>query len=49
VRVGDTVTARVTVDEVVPEKKRVILTTVCTVGDTVVVEGEALMMVSIQR
>jgi len=49
VRVGDTVTARVTVNEVMPEKKQVVLTTVCTVGDTVVVEGEALMMVSIQR
>jgi 3-hydroxybutyryl-CoA dehydratase len=49
VRVGDTVTARVTVKEVMPEKKRVVLTTVCTVGETVVVEGEALMMVSIQR
>lgn len=49
VRVGDTVTARVTVKELMPEKKRVVLTTVCTVGETVVVEGEALMMVSIQR
>ena len=49
VRVGDTVTARVTVKELMREKKRVVLTTVCTVGKTVVVEGEALMMVSIQR
>jgi 3-hydroxybutyryl-CoA dehydratase len=49
VRVGDTVTARVTVKELMPEKNRVVLTTVCTVGETVVVEGEALMMVSIQR
>lgn len=49
VRIGDTVTARVTVKEIMPEKKRVVLTTVCTVGKTVVVEGEAMMMVSIQR
>jgi len=49
VRVGDTVAARVTVKELMPAKKRVVLTTVCTVGETVVVEGEALMMVSLQR
>ncbi len=42
VRVGDTVVARVTVKEVMPEKRRVLTETVCTVGDTVVVEGEAL-------
>lgn len=44
VRIGDTVTARVVVKELIPEKKRAVLTTVCSVKDTVVVEGEALVM-----
>ncbi|MGQ9366953.1 MaoC family dehydratase [Azospirillum sp. ST 5-10] len=45
VRVGDTVTARATVTEIVPEKRRVVMRTVCTTGETVVLEGEALLMV----
>lgn len=45
VRAGDTVTARATVTEVIPEKRRVVVRTVCTVGETVVIEGEALLMV----
>ena len=45
VRVGDTVTARATVTEIIPEKRRVVMRTVCTVGETVVLEGEALLMV----
>ncbi len=45
VRSGDTVTARATVTEVIPEKKRCLIRTVCTVGETVVLEGEALLMV----
>ncbi len=45
VRVGDTVTARVTVKELMPEKRRARLETVCTVGDTMVIEGEALVHV----
>lgn len=45
VRIGETVTARVTVKQVIPEKKRAVLETVCTVKDNVVVEGEALVMV----
>lgn len=44
VRPGDTVTATVTVKSVVAEKRRVVLDTVCRVGDTVVIEGEATMM-----
>jgi len=44
VRPGDTVKATVTVKEVFAEKNRVALDTVCTVGDTVVIEGECLMM-----
>ena len=44
VRIGDTVTAICTVREVLPEKRRVIFDCVCKVGDTVVMEGEALVM-----
>ena len=41
---GETVHAKVTVKELNPEKRRVTLTTVCTVGGKVVVDGEALVM-----
>jgi 3-hydroxybutyryl-CoA dehydratase len=44
VRPGDTVTATVTVKEVVVEKKRAVLETVCTVGGKPVIEGEATVM-----
>ena len=44
VRPGDTVHATVTVKELMPEKRRVSLTTVCTVGGKVVIDGEALVM-----
>jgi len=44
VRPGDTVRARVTVKEVIAEKGRVVLDTVCTVGDKVVIDGEATLM-----
>ncbi|MGE5491856.1 MAG: MaoC family dehydratase [Actinomycetota bacterium] len=44
VRPGDTVTATVTVKSVVPEKRRVVLETVCRVGDTTVIEGEATVL-----
>lgn len=45
VKAGDTVTARATVTEILPAKRRVKLATVCTVGDTVVIEGEAVALV----
>ncbi|WP_029011010.1 MaoC family dehydratase [Azospirillum halopraeferens] len=45
VRIGDTVTARATVTEIIAEKRRVVMRTVCSTGDTVVLEGEALLMV----
>jgi 3-hydroxybutyryl-CoA dehydratase len=48
VRVGDTVVARATITEIVPEKKRVTLKTVCTVGETVVIDGEAVVMVPVR-
>jgi 3-hydroxybutyryl-CoA dehydratase len=45
VKIGDTVTVRVEVIELFPEKSRVKLKTVCAVGETIVLEGEALMFV----
>ena len=44
VRPGETVRATVTVKEILAEKGRVSLTTVCTVGDKTVVEGDALVI-----
>lgn len=44
VRPGDTVHATVTVKDIFPEKRRVALTTICTVAGNVVVEGDALVM-----
>ncbi len=44
VRPGETVTATVTVREVITEKRRAILETVCTVAGKVVLEGEATVM-----
>ena len=49
VRPGDTVHATVTVNELFPEKRRVSLSTVCRVGDTVVIDGEALVMPTSSR
>jgi 3-hydroxybutyryl-CoA dehydratase len=37
--------AKVEVTELNVEKKRVTLKTVCTIGDTVVIDGEAVAMV----
>ena len=45
VRPGDTVTARVTVLEIILEKRRVVMQTQCTVGDTMVIDGQATVMV----
>jgi 3-hydroxybutyryl-CoA dehydratase len=44
VRIGDTVTAVCTVREVLPERRRVIFDCACSVGDTLVLEGEATVM-----
>jgi len=46
VRIGDTVVTTATVKAVNRERKRVTMETVCTVGDTVVLEGEAELMVA---
>lgn len=45
VRIGDTVEARVTVTELMPEKNRAAFQTQCHVGETMVVDGDALVMV----
>ncbi|OSQ46494.1 dehydratase [Thalassospira sp. MCCC 1A01428] len=45
VRIGDTVTATVKVREIIAAKKRIVLETTCTVGDRVVISGEATVMV----
>ena len=38
-------TATATVTEIIPDKRRAVLSTVCKVGDNTVIEGEALVMV----
>ena len=45
VRIGDTVRARVTVSTVDREKGRVTFATTCHVGETIVLDGEAQLMV----
>jgi 3-hydroxybutyryl-CoA dehydratase len=45
VRIGDTVEATVTIADIVREKARIVLQTVCRVGETVVIDGDALVMV----
>ena len=45
VRIGDTVTARATITDLVPEKRRATIATVATVRNKVVLEGEAVVMV----
>ena len=46
VKVGDTVVARATVQDIDASKRRIVLRTVCQVGETVVVDGEATVMVT---
>lgn len=45
VKIGDTVEARVTITAIDKAKRRVTFETKCLVGDTVVVEGEAQLLV----
>jgi 3-hydroxybutyryl-CoA dehydratase len=45
VRVGDTLVARATVKNLLPQKKFVEFDTVCTVGEKAVMDGEAILMV----
>lgn len=46
VRPGDTVHACVSVKAIDPGRARVVLTTVCQVRDTIVIDGEAIVMVT---
>lgn len=45
VKVGDTVVATATIDELFPKHNRATMKTVVTVGDTVVVDGDAMVYV----
>jgi 3-hydroxybutyryl-CoA dehydratase len=45
VHIGDTVKARVTVSAIDPEKGRVTFATTCHVGDKIVLDGEAQLLV----
>lgn len=49
VRIGETVTTTVTVTDIIPEKRRVALSTICTVLGKPVIEGDALVMVPSRR
>ena len=44
VRPGDTVRAEITVREILPQRRRVVLQTVCRVGEKVVIDGDAMVM-----
>jgi 3-hydroxybutyryl-CoA dehydratase len=44
VRLGDKVEARVTVTDIIRDKRRVLLKTVCRVGETVVIDGDATVL-----
>lgn len=48
VRAGDTLNVRATITDLVPEKRRATLATVCTVGNKVVLEGEAVVIVPLR-
>ncbi len=45
VKIGDTVEVTITVEELIPERTRARLACACRVGDTVVLDGEALVKV----
>jgi len=45
VKIGDTVTARCEIVEIVPDRKRIKLKTECLCGDKVVLDGEAVILV----
>ena len=45
VRPGDTVEARAVITDLIPEKNRLVCKTTARVGDTIVCDGQAKMMV----
>lgn len=48
VKIGDTVVARVTVKELKTEKRRAVFSTVCTSGSTVLIDGEAEILIPVR-
>jgi len=46
VKAGDTVTARVTIKDVDQQSKRVTFETICSIDEKVVIDGEAILIVS---
>jgi 3-hydroxybutyryl-CoA dehydratase len=46
VKIGDRVEARVCIKEILTDKRRVIFDTICRVGEKIVLEGEASLMVN---
>lgn len=46
VRIGDTVTARATITDIVTEKQRVSFECACLVGGKIVIDGDAALMVA---
>jgi 3-hydroxybutyryl-CoA dehydratase len=44
VRIGDTVVTEVVIKELLPAKRRALFACTCKVGDTVVLEGDAILM-----
>ncbi len=48
VRAGDTLNVRATVTDLVPDKRRATLSTIITVGNRVVLEGEAVVIVPLR-
>lgn len=44
VMIGDTVIARIVITKLIPEKRFLEMSTICTVADKVVLEGEAVVM-----
>jgi 3-hydroxybutyryl-CoA dehydratase len=48
VKIGDTVTASVKVIEIIPDKKRARFETVCSVGGTPVLTGEAVLKIPVR-
>ena len=45
VRAGDTITARVMITELLPQKRRVVLDTLCMVSGQIVLDGAAEMLI----
>jgi 3-hydroxybutyryl-CoA dehydratase len=49
VRIDDTVTTEVSIKELFPAKRRILFACVCRVGETIVLEGDAILMLPAPR